>query len=172
MYNHLIFYILFKNWTAGWKSIWFRVHIEIPGWNWLWILPFCQTKFSIEVSSTLSLSSMNWITNKIIIIRSISVQGVGVSFTDLSQHENGGSKYCFTWSSTKIEPNKKKDRTKLPLLLQFQDGISLSLPLQVKFYKEEDTQHVTWGTPLHQIDYECTLKPGATYVDISKEVFR
>lgn len=104
--------------------------------------------------------------------RSISVQGQTVSFTDLSQHENGGSKYCFTWSSTKIEPNKKKDRTKLPLLLQFQDGVSLSLPLQVKFYKEEDTQHVTWGTPLHQIDYECTLKPGATYVDITKEVFR
>lgn len=105
-------------------------------------------------------------------LSSISVGGVGVTFADLSQQENGASKYTFTWTSTKIDPNKKKDRTKIPLLLQFQDGLNLSLPLQVKFYRVEDTQHVTWGTPLHQIDYDCQVKPGATYIDITKEIFR
>lgn len=108
-------------------------------------------------------------------LKSISVQGSGVSFTDLSsgqENQIGCSKYSFTWSSTSIDPNKKKDRTNLPLLLSFQDGVNLSIPLQVKFYRQEDTQHVTWGTPLRQIDLECQVKAGATYVDIVKQVFR
>jgi len=108
-------------------------------------------------------------------LKSIAVQGGGVNFTDLSSgQENaiGCSKYSFTWSSTKIDPNKKKDRTTLPLLLTFQDGINLLIPLQVKFYRQEDTQHVTWGTPLRQIDLECEVKSGATYLDIVKQTFR
>ncbi|KAI1280287.1 CB1 cannabinoid receptor-interacting protein 1 [Halotydeus destructor] len=103
-------------------------------------------------------------------LKSVSVLGSSVTFAD--HPESGCSKYTFNWTSTKQDANKKKDRTKVPVLLQFQDGVSLVLPLQVKFYKVEDTQHVTWGTPLHQVDYECTIKGGATYVDIVKETFR
>lgn len=107
-------------------------------------------------------------------LKSISISGEGVNLTDLSAQESTSScsKYSFTWSSTKIEPNKKKDRTNIPLLLQFQDGLNLSIPLQVKFYRIEDTQHVTWGTPLRQIDLDCQVKPGATYIDITKSIFR
>ncbi|XP_054153840.1 CB1 cannabinoid receptor-interacting protein 1-like [Oppia nitens] len=104
-------------------------------------------------------------------LQSVSVQGSGVSVTDKSQ-ENGSSTYLFSWDSTKIDANKKKDRNKVQLLLQFQGGLTLVIPLQVKFYKSEDTQHLTWGTPLHHIDYECRVKPGQTYVDIIKTIFR
>ena len=99
------------------------------------------------------------------------MQGVGVPVTDQSQ-KNGCSIYSFSWNTSKTDANKKKDRTKVQLLLQFQGGLTLIIPLQVKFYKPEDTQHLTWGTPLHQIDYECQIKPGATYVDIVKTIFR
>jgi hypothetical protein len=71
-----------------------------------------------------------------------------------------------------VEPNRKKDRTSIPVLLEFADGIKLAVPLQVKFYRVEDTQHVTWGTPLRQIDLECQIKPGATYLDITNQTFR
>jgi len=104
-------------------------------------------------------------------LQSVSVQGTGVSVTDQSQ-ENGGSTYSFSWDSTKVDANKKKDRTKVQLLLQFQGGLTLVIPLQVKFYNKEDTQHLTWGTPLHHIDYECQVKAGQTYIDIIKTIFR
>ncbi|RWS06020.1 CB1 cannabinoid receptor-interacting protein 1-like protein, partial [Dinothrombium tinctorium] len=102
----------------------------------------------------------------------VSVQGVGVSVTDSSQDENDASKYLFSWSAVKVEANKKKKRTKVQLMLQFQGGLSLILPLQAKFYKMEDTQHLTWGNPLHQIDYDCLIKSSTTYLDIVKETFR
>lgn len=104
--------------------------------------------------------------------RSVSVQGVGLSVTDLSQQENDRSTYSFSWSSIKITANKKKDRTTVQLLFQFQDGLTLVLPLQVKFYQQDQSDHLTWGIPLNHIEYDCTVKPGATYVDIVKETFR
>ena len=107
-------------------------------------------------------------------LQSISVQSASVSFTDHSPGQEGAgcSKYSFTWSSEHVEPNKKKERTSIPLLLQFADGIKLLVPLQVKFYRVEDTQHVTWGTPLRQVDLECQVKPGASFLDITKQTFR
>lgn len=98
--------------------------------------------------------------------------GSAVPVTDHSQQELSSSKYTFNWSSAAQDANKKKARTKVPLLFEFQDGLNLVLPLQIKFYRVEDTQHVTWGTPLHQIDYECQVKPNATYVDVVKESVR
>ena len=105
-------------------------------------------------------------------LQSVSVCGVGVSVTDLSQQETDGSKYTFSWSSTKINPSKKKDRTNVQLLFQFQDGLTLVLPLQVKFYRPEETDHLVWGSPLNHVEYNCMVKPGQTYVDIVKEIFR
>ncbi|XP_074600658.1 CB1 cannabinoid receptor-interacting protein 1-like [Brevipalpus obovatus] len=105
-------------------------------------------------------------------LQSVSVQGAGLSVIDLSQQESEGSKYIFHWSSTKISASKKKDRTLVQLLLQFQDGLSLVLPLQVKFYRPEDNDHLIWGNPLNFIDYDCLVKPGLTAVNIVKEVFR
>ncbi|XP_053207727.1 CB1 cannabinoid receptor-interacting protein 1-like [Panonychus citri] len=105
-------------------------------------------------------------------LQSVSVSGVGVSVTDLSQQETEGSKYTFSWGSIKVNPNKKKDRTTVQLLFQFQDGLTLVLPLQVKFYRPEETDHLIWGSPLNHIEYNCIVKPGQTYVDIVKEIFR
>lgn len=61
----------------------------------------------------------------------MSVLGTTVTFADHSAQEVNGSKYTFNWSSVKQDANKKKDRTKVPLLFQFQDGVQLVLPLQV-----------------------------------------
>ena len=92
--------------------------------------------------------------------------------TDSSQQNNGSSTYSFGWTATKVDANKKKDRTKVQLLLQFQGGLTLIIPLQVKFYSQEDTTHLTWGNALHHIDYDCQVKPGASFVDIVKTTFR
>lgn len=112
-------------------------------------------------------------TNRVtVLFRSVSVQGVGLSVTDLSQQENDRSTYTFSWNSAKISANKKKDRTTVQLLFQFQDGLSLVLPLQVKFYRPEDNDHLIWGSPLNHVEYDCVVKSGATFVDIVKETFR
>lgn len=104
--------------------------------------------------------------------RSVSVQGDGLSVTDLSQQENDRSTYTFSWNATKISPNKKKDRTVVQLLFQFQGGLTLVLPLQAKFYRAEDSNHLIWGNNLNHIEYDCVVKPGTSYVDIVKETFR
>ena len=56
-------------------------------------------------------------------------------------------------------------------MLQFQGNFSLILPLQVKYYKIEDEDHLTWGTSLNRVDFECEQKPGMTTLDILKTVF-
>lgn len=38
-------------------------------------------------------------------------------------------------------------------------------------YKLEDEEHLTWGTPLHHIDFECEQRPGSTNMHIMKTHF-
>jgi hypothetical protein len=71
-----------------------------------------------------------------------------------------------------MEPNKNRDRSQLLLHLQFQDGVSMRVPLQSKLYPLEDTQHVNWGKRLTQIELDCEVKSGNTHVDFTKEIFR
>lgn len=48
----------------------------------------------------------------------------------------------------------------------------MSVPLQAKFYHQDENQHTLWGNQLNQIEFECEVKSGHTFVDICKETFR
>lgn len=65
--------------------------------------------------------------------------------------------YMFDWSASRFEVNKNKARTQIQTLLKFKNGQILTLPLQVKFYQPECKQHLSWGSQLHFIDYDCSI---------------
>lgn len=65
--------------------------------------------------------------------------------------------YMFDWSAQRFDVNKNKDRTQIQTTLKFKNGQILSLPLQVKFYQPNSKQHLSWGSQLHFIDYDCSI---------------
>uniref|UniRef100_A0A6G1SD19 Latrophilin Cirl n=1 Tax=Aceria tosichella TaxID=561515 RepID=A0A6G1SD19_9ACAR len=65
--------------------------------------------------------------------------------------------YMFDWSASRFEVTKNKARTTVQTVLKFKNGEMLSLPLQIKFYQPECRQHLSWGSQLHFIDYECQI---------------
>lgn len=101
--------------------------------------------------------------------RSVSAQDNLVNLIDLTK-QNGSSTYEFDWP-TIFPANKNKKRTDIPILLRFQDGLCLSIPLQVKFYDSENEQHLRWGQQLHFIDYDCKIKPEMCSIVIDKTGF-
>lgn len=101
--------------------------------------------------------------------RSVSAQDSLVNLIDLTK-QNGSSTYEFDWPTT-FPANKNKKRTDIPVVLKFQDGLSLSIPLQVKFYDAENNQHLQWGQQLHFIDYDCRIKPERSSIVIEKTQF-
>jgi len=106
-------------------------------------------------------------------LQSVSMQGIGLTISDDSNQDNnnGGSRYSFNYQTLKTDPNKNKARTKLLLIMQFQDGVTMSVPLQAKFYNQNENQHINWGNQLTQIEFECEVKSGHTFVDIHKESY-
>lgn len=99
----------------------------------------------------------------------MSAQDSLVNLIDLTK-QNGSSTYEFDWPTT-FPANKNKKRTDIPIVLKFQDGLSLSIPLQVKFYDAENNQHLQWGQQLHFIDYDCQIKPERSSIIIEKTQF-
>lgn len=65
--------------------------------------------------------------------------------------------YMFDWSAQRFEVNKNKNRTQVQTNLKFKNGQILTLPLQVKFYEPDSKQHLSWGSQLHFIDYDCSI---------------
>lgn len=101
--------------------------------------------------------------------RSVSAQYSLVNLIDLTK-QNGSSTYEFDWPST-FPANKRFTRTDIPIVLKFQDGLTLSIPLQVKFYDSNDCHHLSWGQLLHFIDYDCRIKPETSSIIIEKSEF-
>ncbi|XP_017485138.1 PREDICTED: uncharacterized protein LOC108373714, partial [Rhagoletis zephyria] len=103
-------------------------------------------------------------------IHSATVNGTSVTIVDLSDpkksqaHNSGGcgggcgSTYSFKWDTTNLEPDKRKKRTPLTLDLHFQGNLNMIMALQVKLYKLEDEEHLTWGNTLGRVDFEYELK--------------
>lgn len=104
-------------------------------------------------------------------IDSVSVKGSAVTVKEGKCDENS-STYHFDWSSTSVTTTKKKQRDSLPVVLTVHNLGTLTIMLQVKFYKPDDKSHSTWGTALHHIDFECSHKQQQSYVEIVKEVYR
>uniref|UniRef100_A0A6G1S4Q9 CB1 cannabinoid receptor-interacting protein 1 n=1 Tax=Aceria tosichella TaxID=561515 RepID=A0A6G1S4Q9_9ACAR len=87
---------------------------------------------------------------------SVSAHDALVNLVDQSK-QDGSSTYEFEWPTT-FPANKRSKRTNIPIVLRFQDGTTLSIPLQVKFYDAENLQHLNWGQQMHFIEYDCRLK--------------
>ncbi|UXI16498.1 leukotriene A-4 hydrolase [Sarcoptes scabiei] len=95
----------------------------------------------------------------------------GIKIVDQSSSENGAM-YSFQWDSSNHLPNKKRQRSKFHIIIVFQDNTRLDLPLQVKYYRLENTDHSMWGTPLSHINFECEQSPGLTSSTILAKLFR
>jgi len=74
-----------------------------------------------------------------------------------THHLSGQLVYMFDWSAARFQVNKNKNRTQIQTVLKFKNGQILSLPLQVKFYEPDCRQHLSWGSQLHFIDYDCQI---------------
>ncbi|XP_064489944.1 CB1 cannabinoid receptor-interacting protein 1-like [Ornithodoros turicata] len=86
--------------------------------------------------------------------------------------DHSSSTYCISWSSLGVPVTKHGKRDKIPLVLEIRNIGELLVNLQAKFYKQEDTEHATWGTALHFIDLDCIVSASSGNVIINKESFR
>ncbi|GFQ85743.1 uncharacterized protein TNCT_604441 [Trichonephila clavata] len=82
------------------------------------------------------------------------------------------SKYCYQWSSNNIPITKKNRRLSFNIILEISNLGVLELPLQLKFYGENDTTHSAWGKSLHHIEFDCVYKTGHSFVEIIKTMYR
>lgn len=123
-------------------------------------------KLNVETSYTLTLCFRPAQT-----LESISLMGSRYSPKEKSR-DHSSSTYCITWSSLGVSVTKNGKRDKIPLALQILDVGELMVNLQVKFYKEKDTDHATWGNALHQIDLDCEVSRSSGSLVVNKQSFR
>ncbi|XP_070383591.1 CB1 cannabinoid receptor-interacting protein 1-like isoform X1 [Dermacentor albipictus] len=123
-------------------------------------------KLNVETSYTLTLCFRPAQT-----LESVSLMGSRYSPKEKSR-DLSSSSYCITWSSLGMGVTKNGRRDKIPLALQILDVGELMVNLQVKFYKEKDTEHVTWGNALHQIDLDCEVSRSSGSLVVNKQSFR
>ncbi|XP_049274779.1 CB1 cannabinoid receptor-interacting protein 1 [Rhipicephalus sanguineus] len=123
-------------------------------------------KLNVETSYTLTLCFRPAQT-----LESISLMGSRYSPKEKSR-DHASSTYCITWSSLGVGVTKHGKRDKIPLALQILDVGELLVNLQVKFYKEKDKEHATWGNALHQIDLDCEVSRSSGSLVVNKQSFR
>ncbi|OTF70173.1 hypothetical protein BLA29_011521 [Euroglyphus maynei] len=103
-------------------------------------------------------------------IRTIDGDEIGVKIVDQSSSEDGAM-YSFQWDTNNCNPDKKRKRSKLQINILFQDNMKLEIPLQIKFYKSDDQNHLSWGQQLKHINIECEQKSGMNCSTIIKKCF-
>lgn len=69
--------------------------------------------------------------------------------------------YVFDWPPCGSDRTRDKARTEVNIVLELAAGQTLALPLQVKFYEQNCRQHLSWGSQLHFIDFDCALGAAA-----------
>ncbi|XP_046371790.1 CB1 cannabinoid receptor-interacting protein 1-like [Haliotis rufescens] len=99
----------------------------------------------------------------------LQIQGenLGLNQVKPERDDDDSCKYQASWVTVGFEQSKSAERKELPVVLEMSNGVYMKLALQCKFYPEEETQHCHWGQPLHNIEYECNVPDGCTYVDIT-----
>lgn len=101
----------------------------------------------------------------------LSLMGSQYTPKEKSRDPNS-STYSVTWSSLDVAVTKRGKRDKIPLVLEIRNLGELLVNLQVKFYKENDRDHATWGNTLHQIDLDCQVSSSSGSLIVNKEIFR
>ncbi|ESP02321.1 hypothetical protein LOTGIDRAFT_205111 [Lottia gigantea] len=108
-----------------------------------------------------------------LVLRGLHIQGEKLEFTRIKPDkiEDDGSRFQAAWTSTGCTINKSGDRKDIVVLLEFDNLITMTTSIQVKFYEDKESNHAKWGNPLHTIEYDCGVKEGQTFVDIIKEKY-
>ena len=63
--------------------------------------------------------------------------------------------YEFAWITTGYSPTTKGKRNMLKIAFYFDNGTEVTTQMQCKFYGLNAASHVTWGTPLHKLEFIC-----------------
>lgn len=107
-----------------------------------------QLEFQVQIRPPMPVRSVSIRTEQ------TTIDETGVKLVDQSTPDQG-SLYSFQWDTNQFEANKKRKRSMLQIIIQFQDNSKLELPLQIKFYPLDNADHLAWGTILNHVNYEC-----------------
>ncbi|XP_074630217.1 CB1 cannabinoid receptor-interacting protein 1-like isoform X2 [Acropora palmata] len=90
----------------------------------------------------------------------------------LKRSDDKSSCYECSWSTNGITESKNKDRLHLLIFVKFADNKQLNAKVQCKMYSLKDKNHITWGTCLKNLQLDCKIKDGQTYVDVQQVLFK
>lgn len=65
--------------------------------------------------------------------------------------------YEFSWITTGYSTTGKGNRNMLKIGFYFDNGTEVTTQMQCKFYGLNSASHLTWGTPLHKIEFICNF---------------
>ncbi|XP_074662383.1 CB1 cannabinoid receptor-interacting protein 1-like [Tubulanus polymorphus] len=112
-------------------------------------------------------------------ISSMAIQGTDVSLTKVLTRNNDDvadivdkNAYTGSWNTIGMPPKKDGERYQMPVTIQIPEIGEFVTHLQCKLYRESDTEHVTWGQPLHWIEFDCQKLSDRSFIDIFKESYR
>lgn len=105
-----------------------------------------------------------------LICSNVSLSGVNVD--GQSTKEESSSSFSGVWSSGNIQKTKNNARTVIPLKIQFENGSSVQMSLQCKFYPLNENAHNVWGTPLKNIEVKCSHKKELNSTTVDEINFR
>nr|CAD7405216.1 unnamed protein product [Timema cristinae] len=80
--------------------------------------------------------------------------------------------YSSYYNTDGLNHSKKGQREDLAIVMKVQETGELSTCLQVKLYKQRDTQHCEWGSQLHCVELDCCALEGDVSVRVNKETFK
>jgi len=65
--------------------------------------------------------------------------------------------YEFSWITTGYSTTGKGKRNMLKVGFYFDNGTEVTTQMQCKFYGLNSASHLTWGTPVHKIEFICNF---------------
>ncbi|KAK6181128.1 hypothetical protein SNE40_009057 [Patella caerulea] len=107
-------------------------------------------------------------------LREMLIQGEKVELTRVKPEKILEDDCCIfraEWTSTGFSSSKSGSRKDLNINFEFTNQITMMVSIQCKFYEDSENQHCKWGQPLHNIEYDCLIKDGQSFVDILKEKY-
>ncbi|XP_066999489.2 uncharacterized protein [Anabrus simplex] len=103
--------------------------------------------------------------------RSLVIQGQEMEPCERAR-DSTACAYSSYYHTDGLSPSKKGQREDLTIIMKVQGSGELSTCLQIKLYKQHDTQHCEWGSRLHCIELDCIATEGAEEVRVNRETYR
>ncbi|XP_013408498.1 CB1 cannabinoid receptor-interacting protein 1 [Lingula anatina] len=103
-------------------------------------------------------------------LTNVQVDGVDLALKEASKSEDQ-IVYTADWDTQYSSVTKKANRYSMLVLINIKDLGTMKTTIQSKFYNPGDS-HLTWGSRLNNLEYDCKVNEDRAYVDIVKETFR